>query len=269
MGNLVTIALPTYNGASKYINEAIESCLEQTHTNWELIVVDDTSTDNTPEVMASWCERDERIRYVRHEVNKRLPGALNTAIATMRGDYFTWVSDDDLFRPNALEVMVNYLETHNEVDLVYTDYSEIDAEGEIIRRIEVGLPGELGIHNVIGVCHLRRRKVLDTIGGYSEEFFLVEDIDFWIRAACNFPIAPYHEDLFLYRQHGGSLTSAHSKRVYPIYEEVLARHREAMHWMTPDKWAYAYLRLAKRAFMVRDYKRMLRYAGTAVCNHAP
>lgn len=260
---VVSIALPTYNGV-KYIDQAIQSCIDQTYIHWELIIVDDASTDNTGDIAKKWAETDPRIRYIRHETNKNLPSALNTAIANMTGDYFTWVSDDDLFRPRALEEMINFLENNPEFDLVFTDYSEISPVGEIIRRITVGDPNDLGIHNMIGVCHLRRKKVLDTVGGYSEDVFLVEDLDFWIRAAIDFKIAPYHEDLFLYRQHPSSLTSQSGKRVYPIHAEVLERYSARMHWMTPDKWAYAYLRLAKKAALVKDIANVSRYTLRAI-----
>jgi glycosyltransferase involved in cell wall biosynthesis len=260
---MVTIGMPTYNGASRFIEEALQSVLDQTYQNWELIIVDDASTDNTQEVLQPWLEREPRFRYIRHETNKKLPGALNTSIHNMRGDYYTWLSDDDLFRPRALEAMVEFLVAHPEFDLVFTDYAEIDTEGNFIQRITVGDPDDLGIHNPTGVCHLSTRRVLEKLGGYAEDLFLAEDLDYWIKAYIHFDMAALHEDLFLYRQHPGSLTNTYHQRVYRVHETILRRHLPQMHWMDAGDTAYAYLRLALKAWNVGDYANSIRYLGTA------
>src|SRR5215468_4846876 len=98
---LVSVVLPTYNG-SRYLRGAVESVLAQTLADFELIVVDDCSTDATPALVAELAARDPRIIAVRHEANRKLPGALNTGFARARGRYFTWTSDDNLYAPAAL-----------------------------------------------------------------------------------------------------------------------------------------------------------------------
>ena len=105
---------------------AIQSCLDQTYPNWELIIVDDASTDDTPVRIAQYVAGDSHLRSVRHETNRRLPAALNTGFSQAKGDYLTWTSDDNCYRPNALTEMVAFLESEPEVDIVYTDYTEID-----------------------------------------------------------------------------------------------------------------------------------------------
>lgn len=250
MSNIVSIAMPTYNRAY-YLPSAIESVLSQTYAHWELVIVDDCSTDSTPEVIADYMSRDSRIKSVRHEQNRKLPGALNTGFAHSTGDYLTWLSDDDLLRPNALEAMVKFLQAHPEIGLVYTDYTEIDAQGQPIRRIVVGQPEELGIGKPVGVSHLFRRKVYEELKGYKEEMFLAEDLDFWIRAFIKFKMLPYHEDLFLYRQHSTSLTSTY-QRVYRVHGKILEAYLPEMHWMNKYRTAHAYFRQAKRAMYYRD-----------------
>ena len=86
---LVSIVLPTHNGA-RYLEQAVQSCLDQTYRNWELIIVDDASTDETPALIARLVAADSRIRSIRNEVNQKLPGALNTGFAQARGEYLTW-----------------------------------------------------------------------------------------------------------------------------------------------------------------------------------
>src|SRR5262245_61923913 len=93
----VSIVLPTYNG-SRFLAESIQSCLDQTYPDFELIIVDDCSTDVTPAIIAEFSARDSRVHTVRHEKNKKLPGALNTGMALSRGRFLTWTSDDNLYR---------------------------------------------------------------------------------------------------------------------------------------------------------------------------
>lgn len=209
-------------------------------------------------------DADPRIRCIRHETNRRLPGALNTAIRAMRGSFFTWISDDDLFRTDALRVLSSYLGEHPEVSMVFADYSEMDQDGTILRRITGGDPDLLGVWSPLTVCHLCRREVLDVVGGYDERVFLAEDLDFYIRVHSRFTIAMLHVDLFLYRQHVGSLTSTHAARVYPVHAAIIRRHREIMTWMTPGKWARAYARLAKRAISQGDLACGARFLARAV-----
>src|SRR5687768_16352258 len=106
-GPLVSIVLPTYNGC-RYLCESIDSCRKQTYPHWELILVDDCSTDDTPRIMAEAVRSDARIRSVRHETNKKLPSGLNTGFRLAKGDYLTWTSDDNCYRPEALAEMVAF-----------------------------------------------------------------------------------------------------------------------------------------------------------------
>ena len=177
----VSIVLPTYNG-SRYLAGAIQSCLDQTFTDFELILVDDCSTDESPRIIAEFAEKDERIRTVRHEQNKRLPGAINTGMSMSRGRYLTWTSDDNLYRPNAVAEMVAALDREPEVAMVYAGATFIDADGKPQGPMAIAPPDQLAHTSVVGACFLYRREVYDTIGGYDEKLFLVEDWDYWMRS---------------------------------------------------------------------------------------
>src|SRR3989338_10314783 len=102
----VSIVLPTYNGA-RYLRQSIDSCLSQTYKNIELIIVDDCSTDETPDIVHSY--NDPRIRYVRNKTNQRLPRSLNIGFALTTAEYLTWTSDDNEFLPQAIETMLKVL----------------------------------------------------------------------------------------------------------------------------------------------------------------
>ncbi|KKQ77609.1 MAG: hypothetical protein A3A96_01035 [Candidatus Zambryskibacteria bacterium RIFCSPLOWO2_01_FULL_39_39] len=125
---LVSVGLPVYNGG-KFIEEALDSVLEQTHTNFELIISDNGSTDNTEAICRKYQKKDSRIKYIRHEQN--LGGVFNFDYCVKKavGKYFTFLAYDDLLNKNFLEITLDYLFYHKECVLVAGDYELIDQFG--------------------------------------------------------------------------------------------------------------------------------------------
>jgi glycosyltransferase involved in cell wall biosynthesis len=196
---LVSIVLPTYNRATVLPN-AIRSVLNQTYRNFELIIVDDNSPDNTPEIVKSF--DDARIRYVRNHPNHKLPRALNKGFSLASGEYLTWTSDDNLYAENAIEKMVERLQI-GDCDFVYTDYflfSTLDVNGRPSDIHHDRLPNELQLEkgNHIGACFMYTRKVYEAIGDYDPELFLVEDYDYFIRIAKRFKFSHLEEPLYYF-----------------------------------------------------------------------
>lgn len=239
---LVSIVLPTFNG-ERYLRESIESCLGQTWRNWELILVDDASTDETPQLAAEYARRDPRIRSVRNSVNRKLPASLNAGFALARGEFLTWTSDDNLYRPEALEEMLQCIQTHSHADVVYADFSVIDDQGNRTAGGWAASWEELPFRNVVGACFLYRRGVHEALGGYAEDLFLVEDYDFWLRASNQFRFVFLQKDLYCYRQHDRSLTAMQLQRIRQAKEECLARNLPRMTWMNDAVRARAELAL--------------------------
>jgi glycosyltransferase involved in cell wall biosynthesis len=203
---LVSIVLPTYKRAQVLPN-AIRSILRQTYTNLELIIVDDNSPDNTPEIVESFS--DARIRYVRNEPNLKLPRALNKGFSLARGDYLTWTSDDNLFAETAIKKMVARLQ-QGDCDFVYADYylfADIDAAGNALEKRHEKLPGQLQLEksNHIGACFLYTREAYDTVGDYDPDLFLVEDYDYFMRIAKRFKSCHIPEPLYYFRRHDDAL----------------------------------------------------------------
>jgi glycosyltransferase involved in cell wall biosynthesis len=221
---LISIVLPTYNG-SEYIRASIESCLEQTFTNFELIIVNDCSTDNTPEIIAEYAEKDERIRIIHNGQNKKLPLSLNAGFDAARGKYHTWTSDDNYYSPDALQTLFEILEKHNEAGLVYTDYSIINDRNEITGKrsfndVYNSFTNWLGC----GACFLYKAVVYKTNNGYNPSAFLIEDYDFFMRAFLTYKFI-YHPsfDLYYYREHPASLTSTQGDMVNYISKMMVER----------------------------------------------
>ncbi|MGL4464397.1 MAG: glycosyltransferase family 2 protein [Planctomycetia bacterium] len=216
----VSIVLPVYDGA-RYLAESIESCLCQTLADWELIVVDDGSTDDTGRIVRSF--RDPRIHSLRHAVNRRLPAALNTGFRQCRGEYLTWTSCDNRYAPHALEVLARRLDEDPAVDLIYSDFDLIDENGALLRRHHAGPTAALAETNVVGMCFLYRRSVYEAVGDYDDEAFLAEDYDYWLRAAASFRLVHLPRVLYEFRMHEGSLTARFADRIPLVAQSVRER----------------------------------------------
>jgi glycosyltransferase involved in cell wall biosynthesis len=260
---LVSIILPTYNGA-QFLEESILSCIAQVYQNWELIVIDDCSTDRTPEIIAKYITRDGRIRSFRNETNRKLPGSLNVGFSLARGAYLTWTSDDNCYRPEALEQMVKFLESKPGVGMVYCDYTEIDDNGLETKRIRVGEPTELAFINCVGACFLYVRKVYESLGDYDEELFLAEDYDYWLRISQRYKVQAFHKDLYRYRRHGESLSNKNIDRLNNVVERVLKQNLPKMIWLDSPDRAKGYMRLLNIAEANKDLKSSIVYLFKAV-----
>lgn len=201
----VSIILPVYNG-EKYLAKSIESCLNQTYKNIELLIVNDCSTDNTLQIINQYAEIDNRVRIINNEENKKLPASLNIGHKEAEGDLITWTSDDNFYELNALEVMlVEMLE--KKADIVYSDFFLIDAGGCRLRRVSLHGIENIIFGNFISCCFLYKKEVYIRNKGYDENLFLVEDYDFWLRAILHSSYSQIKKALYNYRKHPQSLTS--------------------------------------------------------------
>ena len=162
MDELVSIIMPSYNTA-RFISETIESVLAQTYTNWELIIVDDCSTDNTDEVVAAFS--DERIRYLKNEKNSGAAVSRNYALREARGRWIAFLDSDDLWHPEKLEKQIIFMES-GDYSFSYTDYIQIDEESKSLGVYVTG-PNKItkcGMYRycwpaVSPLCMMRRRSV--------------------------------------------------------------------------------------------------------------
>ncbi|PRX46306.1 glycosyltransferase family 2 protein [Salegentibacter salegens] len=202
---LISIILPVYNG-ERYLNVAIESCLSQSYTNLELIIVNDASNDLSLEISKSYANRDSRIRIIDNKENKKLPICLNIGHNEAKGDFITWTSDDNIFHPDALAIMFKKLQKES-ADLVYCDYLIINKDSEVIGQSRLKPLEFLLFYGVVGACFLYKKEVYLRNRGYRENLFLVEDYDFWLRALKHSDFVRIDIPAFYYyRYHPLSLT---------------------------------------------------------------
>ncbi len=203
----ITVYLPTYN-YGRYIARAIDSVLHQTMDEWELIVIDDGSTDNTQEVLRAY--RDvPKVRIVEQR-NRGLSVSNNIAIRLSNGRYIMRLDADDFLDENALLVMSHVLDTRPEIGLVYPDYYVVDDAGEMIelvRRKKIDVEVDLLDLPAHGACTMIRRECLVELGGYDETITCQDGYELWLRFIESFKPANVNVPLFYYRQHEGSLTT--------------------------------------------------------------
>lgn len=203
--SLVTIILTTLNSES-FLSRSIESCLAQTHSNFELLIVDGGSTDRTLAIVNSY--NDPRIQIIHQPENSgKLPGALNLGMAHAKGDFITWTQDDCWYEPTAIQIMVDYMQAHLDIDLVYTDYWFVDEQAQPISYQPARDPKHIVEGgDIIGQCFLFRRQVYEAVGPQEIRFFPVHEIPWRFLVFEQFVIQPLSNPLMYYTVHDHSLT---------------------------------------------------------------
>lgn len=236
MQPIISIVLPTYNG-SKFIRTSIDSSLQQTFSNFELIIVNDCSTDDTASIIEEYASKDERIKIIHNAHNKKLPLSLNIGFEAAQGKYFTWTSDDNYYAPHALQTMFNTIENNGNCDLIYANYTIIDDAGNVtgtrlFNNVYDSFFNWLGC----GACFLYKAEIHSTLNGYNPAAFLIEDYDFFVRAFLkyHFQYLP-QTDLYFYREHAASLTITQSSAIKDISKIFLERQLNGLEEKLPEK----------------------------------
>jgi glycosyltransferase involved in cell wall biosynthesis len=205
---LVSVIIPTYNHA-QYVSQAIRSVLNQDYDQYEIVVVDDGSEDNTPEVVAQF---GDRVRYIWQE-NKGLPGARNTGIRAARGDFIALLDSDDTWLPGFLSATVARLEAEPKLGAVHTGFYFVDEQGRRLPQIStVTVPDDqmydrlLDGEFFVPAAVVTRRECFDRVGSFDEAFRGSEDWDMWLRVARQYLFAGIPRPLVNYRMHGNNMS---------------------------------------------------------------
>ncbi len=204
----VTVYIPAHN-YGRFLDAAIQSVLKQTMDDWELIVIDDGSTDDTSEILAPYGTHP-KIRILEQE-NKGLSFTNNVALRIARGEYLMRLDADDFLDENILLILSHVLDTKPCVGLVYPDYYHVDEDGEIVEIVRLQKVGEevdlldLPAH---GACTMIRREVLLELDGYFEEFDRHDGYGIWLKFIERHHPYNVNLPLFYYRRHGESLSKS-------------------------------------------------------------
>jgi len=219
---MITVIIPTYNYAH-FLEQAIQSVIDQTYQDWECIAVDDGSTDETRGLVARYVNSDERISYVFQE-NKGLAAARNTGLKLARGRFIQFLDSDDLIEKEKLARQLQFLDQHKDVDIVYSNtryfrsehpeerlFSSWGADKPWMPEITEEVDALKALVQTVIVVHspLLRRSVIDDVGLFEESMAACEDWHFWIRCAAlgkRFRYLAEPETLALIRWHPTSMS---------------------------------------------------------------
>ena len=228
----VSITIPSFNCA-RYLGRAIDSALAQTYADYEIIVVDDGSTDDTRGVLTRF---GDKIRYV-YQPNGGLSSARNLALAHASGEFIAYLDADDLWYPHRLQTQVAFLDTHPACGFVHSDVTIIDDDDRVIHRAynaetRRDVPEGYCALNLLRRCHvqvpsvLERRECIERVGNFDGRLKTAQDYLHWIRIALDGMAVGYiPEPLAMYRRTASSLSSS-PRRVLDdgvmIFETLLA-----------------------------------------------
>jgi glycosyltransferase involved in cell wall biosynthesis len=209
---LVTIIVPAYNRAGGLLEETLDSILGQDYPNLECLVLDDGSTDETPQVLERYASaHPDRIRWERHE-NMGQAKTLNRGFEIARGELIGYLNSDDLFLPGAIRKLAALLVENPDAALAYPAYRVIDEDGETIADMmppTYTAAEAVRLHNcIVNVGAIFRRRVIERIGAWDTDFVYLADFDWCVRAYSVGPFLRHEDVLASWRSHPGSANYA-------------------------------------------------------------
>lgn len=218
MNPKISVIMSAYN-AEKFIEEAVESILRQTFTDFEFIIIDDASSDKTPSILRNFSYKDPRIKIITNEKNLGLTKSLNLGIENSRGEYIARMDADDISFPERFEKQVKFLDENKETGVVGAWAKVIDEEGKEIDEFDYEeidsqtVRKELIKSNVIiHPLAMIRKSVLEKVGGYDESFQYAQDYDLWFRIEKVSEIQNLPLFLMNYRISRKSITSSKNNK---------------------------------------------------------
>lgn len=212
---VVSVITPAYN-AARYVEHTLESAVRQTFADFELLLVDDGSTDQTREIAERYARRDPRI-VVMCQANRGIASARNAAMARARGRYFALLDSDDLWFPTYLAEQIAILEQRPDIDVLSANALNFGGprDGEPLLAVSggadirpVSLLRLVEVEDSMSIMSVFRREVVESVGTFDENLRRSEDYDFWLRSACaGFHVAINPRPLGLYRRRPDSLSA--------------------------------------------------------------
>ncbi len=224
---MVSVIIPVYNRAT-FIRKAIESVLNGHYQDFDIIVVDNGSTDNTVEVVESYVKKDPRVRLIKNTENI-IGLSLNMAVNASTAKYISQLDSDDEYTPITLEAMVGHLETHPKCGLAISYYELIDVDSNVLEEFGIIKHLEYNRNNILrvdgaGAVRTWHRKVILEMGGFDVEHFgnYGEDYDLVLKVSEKYDVCRVHEVCYRYRRHADN-TDIKREPEMKIFNKTLAR----------------------------------------------
>lgn len=211
---LVSVLMAVYNG-EKYIAQSIESILIQTFQDFEFIIIDDGSKDNSLKIIKEYQNKDNRIKFIENKENIGLPASLNKGLEIAKGKYIAREDADDFSLPERLRLQCDYMENHHSISLLGADCGYIDINGHLIYETIHFSQIKDFFNNILnqktifphGVAFIRT-ETIKALGGYNENFYYSQDVELWLRfIKNNYKLAVLPKIIYLLR-----LTSEKNKK---------------------------------------------------------
>lgn len=210
----VSVLMPAYN-AERHLRAALDSVLAQTHRHFELVAIDDGSTDSTDRILDEYARRDERIRVI-HQANMGMGAALNAALPSCRGEWIVRIDADDVMLPNRIERQLAFVAEHPRLQVASTLVEYIDAADRVLGRNKSPFTDPAVVRQtvergwVVGIHHptvMARKSAMLAAGGYRSAYWPADDNDLWNRILDTHPdgVLVQGEHLVQYRIHTGSV----------------------------------------------------------------
>jgi len=221
----VSVLMPVYNAAN-YIGEAIESILSQTFSDWELIIVNDGSTDNTEKKILLFT--DKRIRYYKNEENKGVTFSRQLMVEKSLGEYIAFLDSDDIALPGKLKIQVDFLDNNPQYALCGTWGTIIDEEGRKIKNFNTSVEHDeircmLLFRNPFIQSSIMVRRALLSEETYDTDFPIAEDYDLWCRLSLAYKMRNIPKHLIKHRLHPASITAAKQKERNLFIKNIFKR----------------------------------------------
>lgn len=239
----ISVIMSVYNG-QKYLKEAIESILNQTFKDFEFLIINDGSTDKTPEILEKYKRQDRRIKIINNAKNIGLTKSLNKGINIARGEYIARMDADDISLPERLEKQINFLDSHSEIGLLGAAYFEINEKGEIIGKKIFPVSDQelrkrlIRFNPFFHASIMIRKKILNEVGGYNEEIKRAQDYELWFRIAKKTKIANLPEPLMKRRYTKENISVKNENEQIKLAIEI---RKKAIKERQYPSWCWIYL----------------------------
>ena len=262
MKDYISIGIPIYN-AENYLVDAIKSVLAQTHPYWELILVDDGSTDDSLQIAKEFAVKDNRIRVISDGLNKKLPARLNQIINEAKYDYIARMDADDLMDPLRLELQLKALKSNNNIDLVTTGLYSIGKDNEIKGKrilLNYQMKADEILNGLTNLLHasLLAKKEWCLRNLYEEKNSLAEDYELWLTAALkndlNYTVI--EQPLYFYREVENVKKCKMIKGYNTQIEVINKYYRGVINEKVKDKIIFKFV-LKKKIVSILDFLKLM------------
>lgn len=231
----VSVITPAYN-AEKYISESVDSILNQTFNDFEIIVIDDCSTDKTWDIIQEYAVRDNRIVAVKNDENLGIAGNRNKGLGLARGKYIAWQDADDISLPTRIQKQFDFLESHPEVGIVggFLQFFSDDGRSSGIRKYcenDADLRKKIFRYSPVAQpASMIRKQCLDEAGKYNLKYPPAEDIDMSFRIGMKYKFANLQEIVLKYREHPNSATFTRLKKIELSTMEIRKKYSRGFNY---------------------------------------